>query len=107
MLETLGYTVRTVADGEAALAAHAEAHAAGTPFDIVVMDLTIPDGMGGAEAIRRLRERDTAIHAIVASGYSNDPVMAHPAQYGFNSVLPKPYVINDLIRILERATSAK
>jgi PAS domain S-box-containing protein len=101
MLRMLNCDVVSTEDGEAALAAHAEALAAGQPFDIVVMDLTIPGGMGGKETIRRLREKDTTIRAIVSSGYSNDPVMANYADYGFDAVLPKPYALRELRRVVE------
>ena len=100
MLGMLGYEVVTTADGDAALVAHAAARDAGRPFDLTVMDLTIPNGMGGKETMRRLREKDTEIRAIVSSGYSNDPVMARYPEYGFDGVLPKPYVLNDLIGVL-------
>lgn len=100
MLSLLECEVVETADGEAALAAHEAARAEGHPFDVVVMDLTIPGGMGGKEAIRRLRERDPQIRAIVSSGYSNDPVMAQYGAYGFDGVLPKPYLLKDLKRVL-------
>jgi PAS domain S-box-containing protein len=100
MLGMLDYEVVTAPDGDSALAAHAAARESGRPFDLAIMDLTIPGGMGGKETMRRLREKDTAIHAIVSSGYSNDPIMAHYLDHGFNGVLPKPYVLNDLISVL-------
>jgi len=100
MLGMLDYEVVTAADGDAALAAHAAAREAGRPFDLTIMDLTIPGGMGGKETMRRLREKDPVIRAIVSSGYSNDPVMAHYQDHGFDGVLPKPYVMNDLIGVI-------
>ena len=102
MFKQLGYDVVTAPDGDAALSAHAEAAGAGQPFDLVVMDLTIPGGMGGKETIRRLREKDTTVRAIVSSGYSHDPVMAHYAQHGFDGVLPKPYARKGLIDTLKQ-----
>jgi CheY-like chemotaxis protein len=106
MFKQLGYDAVTVPDGDAALAAHAEAIASGHPFDLVVMDLTIPGGMGGKEAIRRLREKDTKVCAIVSSGYSHDPVMAQYTEHGFNGVLPKPYARNGLIETLKQLSLA-
>lgn len=97
MLTMLGYEVVQAADGDTALALHAEAAAKDQRFDLVIMDLTIPGGMGGREAIRRLREVDHDVYAIVSSGYSNDPVMAHYAAHGFNAVLPKPYMMQELV----------
>lgn len=55
------------------------------------MDLSIPNGMGGAQAMEKLRHVDPAIQAIVSSGYSDDPIMSRYADFGFRAVLPKPY----------------
>lgn len=101
MLSILDYDAVTTANGDEALLAHEKAIEEQQRFDIVIMDLTIPNGMGGAEAIKRLRQKDTAIRAVVASGYSDDPVVARHKEYGFDRVLPKPYVLNDLTRVLE------
>ena len=105
-LSMFGHDVVCTPDGEAFLAAHAAAIADGRPFDLAVLDLTIPGGMGGKDAIRNLRERDRNIHAIVSSGYSTDPVMAQCTAYGFNAVLPKPYQIRDLIRVVQELSAA-
>jgi signal transduction histidine kinase len=94
-------------DGDAFLAAHAAARAAGRPFDIAILDLTIPGGMGGKEAIRLLRERDREVRAIVSSGYSNDPVMSKCLEYGFDAVLPKPYAISDLLRLVQQLGTSR
>ncbi len=80
---------------------------AGDPFDVVVMDLTIPHGMGGKEAILRLRELDPQVKAIVSSGYSYDPVMAKFQEFGFSGVIPKPYIMEDLARLLEEVIRQK
>ena len=101
-LGMLRYEVVCTPDGDAFLATHAAAKAEGRPFDLAVLDLTVPGGMGGKEAIRRLRERDQEIRAIVSSGYSNDPVMAQCADYGFDAVLPKPYQIKELIQLVQQ-----
>jgi DNA-binding NarL/FixJ family response regulator len=69
------------------------------------MDLTIPGGMGGKEAIERLREIDPGIKAIVSSGYSNDPIMSEYRKYGFRGVISKPYKIEDLSEIVGRVTN--
>ena len=106
MFKRLDYDVVTTADGEAALKAHEGARAEGRPFDLVVMDLTIPGGMGGKETIRRLREKDTRVSAIVSSGYSNDPVMANYEEHGFNGVLPKPYTMDNMMRVLKQLNPA-
>lgn len=66
------------------------------------MDLTIPGGMGGLEALERLQELDPQVVAIVSSGYSNDPVMASSAEHGFSALLAKPYVASELRDTLRR-----
>lgn len=91
VLALRNYDVVTTASGEEALIAHSQARAAGRPFQVAIIDLTVPHGMGGKETIRRLREVDRELAAIVSSGYSNDPVMARYREYGFDAVLPKPY----------------
>ncbi len=100
MLEMLGYRVTTVRDGAEAVAAYRQALAAGDPFDAVITDLTIPAGMGGKETVRRLLEIDPDAKVIVSSGYGNDPVMSDYARYGFKGIMPKPYRLADLSRVL-------
>ena len=73
--------------GESALKLYREALQAGDPFRAVIMDLTIPGGMGGAETLQILRELDPNVKGIVSSGYSNDPVMAEYGKYGFVGVV--------------------
>jgi DNA-binding NarL/FixJ family response regulator len=73
-----------------------------SPFDVVIMDLTIPGGMGGKEALSKLLEIDPSVKAIVSSGYANDPIMSNFEQYGFAGVVPKPYKIEDLSTVLEK-----
>ena len=96
VLRRLGYTVSFAEEGRRAVELYREAREAGAPFDLVIMDLTIPGGMGGREALTLLREMDPDVRAIVSSGYSNDPVMANYAEYGFAGVVCKPFRIRDL-----------
>ena len=103
MLEALGYWASLVADGAAALTSWEAARAAGRPYDAVVMDLSIPGGMGGREAVRHLLELDPDAVAIVSSGYSNDPVMANHRDHGFRGVIRKPYFLSELGRTLAEA----
>ncbi|MDI9571081.1 MAG: ATP-binding protein, partial [Pseudomonadota bacterium] len=91
MLDLMGHTAITVKNGEEAIRAYKEALGAGQRFDGVILDLTIPGGMGGKETIGALLEMDKDVRAMVASGYSNDPVMSDYARYGFRSALIKPY----------------
>ncbi|MFC1718608.1 ATP-binding protein [Candidatus Poribacteria bacterium] len=97
----LGYRVVGAADGIEALEQYKSAMKS-DPFDLVIMDLTIPGSMGGKEAIQKLREMDPNAKAIVSSGYSNDPVMADFKKYGFSGVIAKPYKMQELSIELNR-----
>jgi CheY-like chemotaxis protein len=79
----------------------------GRKFDLVVLDLTIPNGLGGVRTMERLRQLDPNVLAIVSSGYSDDPVMAKPSAYGFSAVLPKPYEPADLLRLVKSVLNAR
>ena len=100
LLNMLGYEVAFAKDGKEAIEVYQREFLKGTPFDVIIMDLTVPGGMGGKEAIVRLREIDPQIKAIVSSGYSNDPIMAQHELYGFAGVLPKPYDAGEVSRLL-------
>lgn len=101
ILESLGYVVECAVDGAEALDLYRKWMDKGTPFDVVILDLTIPCGIGGKETIAALLEIDPNVTAIVSSGYSSDPVMANFQEYGFRSVLAKPYRIQDISEVLE------
>ncbi|MCB1881374.1 MAG: response regulator, partial [Gammaproteobacteria bacterium] len=96
MLTLAGYQVVTAAGGDQALALHASAAQAGDPFDLVILDLTIRGGMGGKETAESLLKRDPGARIIVASGYSNDPVMAYHHSFGFRAAISKPYDVASL-----------
>ncbi len=96
ILKRLGYEVEFACDGAQAIELYQKAKERNQPIDVVIMDLTIPGGMGGKEAIKRLRDLDPHVRAIVSSGYSNDPVMADFQSYGFSGCVAKPYKIQDL-----------
>lgn len=100
MVESLGYSTAFAEQGEEAVALYREKMEKGTPFDAVIMDLTIPGGMGGREAIKKLLEIDPGVRAIVSSGYSNDPVMADYKDYGFSGIIRKPYQMKELSEVL-------
>lgn len=102
MLEEMGHAVLTAVNGEDALELYKKNKEAGTPVDIVIMDLTIPGGMGGKEAIKKLLAYDSNAIAIVSSGYSNDPVMANPASFGFKTAIVKPYSFKELDDVIKR-----
>ena len=100
LLQRLGFEVEVTCDGAEVVKKFEAAHAAGRPFDLVVMDLTVPGGMGGREAIEQLRRIDPSVKAIVSSGYSSDPVLANYRAYGFRGMVAKPYKIEDFTRVL-------
>ena len=91
LLEQEGHEVELVADGQAAIGAYESAHGQGRPFDAVILDLTVRDGVGGEKTIRELLKIDPAVKAIVMSGYASDPVILDPEHYGFKGVLAKPF----------------
>lgn len=102
VLNYLGYTVAFARDGKDALEQYGKALNAGEPFDVVIMDLTVPGGMGGEETIEHLLKIDPDVCAIVSSGYSNDPVMSDYKTYGFKGVITKPYTVEELNDILRQ-----
>ncbi len=98
MLERMGFEVEVVETGEQAVNAFTRALNEGRPFDLVILDLTIPGEQGGKDVLQLLRRHDPHIKAIVMSGYSNDPVLSEYQKYGFQGVLEKPF---DLIQMNE------
>ena len=105
VLERFGYDVLLAADGNEAIEQYRKARESGEPFDAVILDLTIPGGTGGRETIKRLKEIDPEVKAIVASGYSNDPVMANFEDYGFSGCISKPYGIDKLGQVVHKVLS--
>ena len=103
MLTMLGYEVAFADDGYQALQAYRAAQEAGSPPDVVIMDLTIPGGMGGKEAVVKLHEMDPRARVIVASGYDSDPVLADPSAYGFAAGIRKPIDLDELAEVVARA----
>ncbi len=97
-----GYEVGYAKDGAEALAAYQGAVEEGRPYHLVIMDLVIPGGMGGREAVRRLLEFDPKAKVIVSSGYSNDPIMANYKHYGFCEAVAKPYRNDELRTVVQK-----
>ena len=100
MLICLGYQVTTCGDGLEAITHYKSALQSGVPFSAVIMDLTIPGGMGGKEAAQQILAIDPKARLVVSSGYSNDPIMANHSAYGFCESVAKPYKIQDLMQAL-------
>jgi CheY-like chemotaxis protein len=102
VLKFLGYDVMFAREGGAAIDLYKKEKLNGTPFDVVILDLSVPEGMGGKETIVQLRSLDPGVRAIVSSGYSHDPVVQDFTAFGFQGKLTKPYKINDMKEMLER-----
>jgi len=100
LLGECGFSVTCVSGGDEAIEIFRAARDEKKPFVMVLLDLTIPGGKGGCEILAELRHLDPAICAIAASGYSNDPVMSHPAEYGFSSCLVKPFKLEELFEAI-------
>jgi PAS domain S-box-containing protein len=96
ILMRLGYEVVSAQDGADAVAQYAEALALGSPFDAVIVDLTVPGGMGGEETLKRLHDIDPNVRGIVASGYSNNPILANFRSFGFKGMIAKPFDVQEL-----------
>jgi len=101
ILTFLKYDVMTAKDGQAAVDLYKKEKAAGSPFDMVILDLSVPNGLGGKETIELLRTVDPDVKAVVSSGYTNDPVVQDFSRYGFSERLTKPYNIQEMRNLLE------
>jgi PAS domain S-box-containing protein len=100
MLRQLGYQVDLCEDGVAAIERYRKALEAGQPYTVVMMDLTIPGGMGGKAAMKKVLEINPSANGIVMSGYSNDPILAHYRDYGFSAAVMKPFTLEELSKAL-------
>ncbi|MCF6289951.1 MAG: ATP-binding protein [Desulfobacterales bacterium] len=100
MLVILGHEVLHAADGREAIEIFTGQRQSGKPVDVIIMDLTIPGGMGGKEAIGEILKIDPRAKVIVSSGYGNDPVMANYRQYGFKAAIAKPFLLEELNKTL-------
>ncbi|MCM0082959.1 PAS domain S-box protein [Geomonas sp. Red32] len=107
MLGGLGYQVETCESGEEATARYEEARLSGAPFSAVILDLTIPGGMGGKEAAERILAVDPQACLIVSSGYFHDPIMADYSRYGFRGAIEKPYTLDRFLRLLGSVLASK
>jgi two-component system, cell cycle sensor histidine kinase and response regulator CckA len=107
MLAYLGYEISFASDGKEALEIFAREKESGKGFDALILDLTVPGGMGGKETITRLRALDGEVKAIASSGYSDDPVMAEFASHGFAGYLTKPYSLKELSTTLHETIGAR
>lgn len=102
ILSTVGYETKTAPDGAKAIELFKEAYSSSKPYDLVILDLTVPGGMGGAETVPELMKIDPKIKVVASSGYSNNPVMSNYKDYGFCGVIPKPYSLDQLLETINR-----
>lgn len=107
MISRLGYTIEGVANGEEAIRVYQQALEKKEPFDLVILDLTVPGGLGGKATMAKLLEIDPNVKAMVSSGYSNDSVMANYKDFGFINYLMKPFSANELSRSIRLALSVQ
>lgn len=106
LLREFGFLVETARNGEEALDKYRRALEEGRRFHVVIMDLTIPGGMGGKEAIKMLKEIDPHARAIVYTGYTSDPILSDYSKYGFSGALKKPFSLKELLAEIERVAGA-
>jgi two-component system cell cycle sensor histidine kinase/response regulator CckA len=106
MLGHLGYEVTTCTDGSQAIAAFAKAKSHAEPFDLVMMDLVIPNGVGGQDAVHTIKKIDPGARVIASSGHLEHPVMLDHKQFGFNAVLEKPYKLEKLQQVIEHVINS-
>lgn len=102
MLAKLGYDADAVASGEDALAHYVAARQAAAPYQAVILDLTVQEGMGGLETLRELKALDPRVYTIVASGTSRETICSEYEQQGFSDALPKPFRIGNIEECINR-----
>ena len=107
MLKTLGWKIECAADGDEALEIFRSAIADGNPFDLVILDLTIPGGMGGKETMVRMMEISPSVNAIISSGYSEDNASAYYSKLGFKAVIAKPFTFDEIKKTLYEVLEKK
>ncbi len=107
LLQRIGMEVVAVEEGNEVLREYTAARKANQPYDLVILDLTVPGGMGGRETFEKLRQVDPQVRALVSSGYSSDPVLAQYRAHGFLGMVPKPYDIAELSRAIQAALKGR
>jgi DNA-binding NtrC family response regulator len=96
MIKALGHEVEIADEGNAAIEMFRRAREAGSPFDVVILDLKVKGGLGGEDTIQKILEIDPDVKAVVSSGYEDSPIIANYREYGFSAFLNKPYKIDAL-----------
>ncbi len=101
-LKSMGYSVSLASNGDEAISLFKESEFSNSPFNIVILDLTIPGGKGGIQTLEEIRKINSTVPVIIASGYSESPAIANPDKYGFNDSLEKPYSKEKLLKVLNK-----
>ena len=101
MIGMIGYSTVTTSEGQEAIDVFQDAFLSGKCFDAIIMDLTIPSGMGGKDALEEILKIDPDARSIVASGYSADNIMANYGSFGFTAILQKPFRFDEIADALE------
>jgi CheY-like chemotaxis protein len=107
LLRAIGYEAEAAATGRAAIELYTRAREERRPFDVVLLDLTLPGEPGGHEVLQQLRTVDPAVKAIVVSGYASDPVMANYGDYGFKAMIAKTFTLRELTLALDQVTASE
>ena len=107
VMKYLGYDVMFAKEGASAIELFSREKMGGRPFDLVILDLSVPDGMGGKEAFEKIREVDPSVKVVMSSGYTSDPMMTDYAKFGLDGILAKPYRITDIKALLEKLIQKK
>jgi DNA-binding response OmpR family regulator len=102
-----GYQVAVAAEGRAAVEAYGRAMKEDQRYDLVILDLTVPGGVGGAWTLRELKKIDPQVVAIVSSGYSDNAELTHFDDYGFSGMVAKPYRTNELLLTVKQAMAGR
>ncbi len=96
IFQILEFEVETVLDGQEAIEVFKKAKEKGRPFDLVILDMTLPGELDGAATLQEIRKIDPEIKAVVSSGYSAEDIISNARKYGFDAAVPKPYSITIL-----------
>ncbi|MCK5268071.1 MAG: response regulator, partial [Spirochaetes bacterium] len=107
LLESIGYEINCVSNGNAAIELYKNALKQKNPYILVIIDLSIPGGMGGEETIKWIRKMDSNAKAIVFSAYSNSPIISDYKKFGFNGIITKPFKIEDFSDVITKIISEK
>ena len=107
ILKRFGYRVDLALDGRQVMTMYTESLSLDDPYDVVILDLTVPGGMGGRETIHELLRVDPDVKALVCSGYSNDPILANYRDLGFRGIISKPFRPGELAKVVRDVISRR